>query len=161
MKNKEKDIYIKTGYKYTFAFVVTIFALYLLFHIFFSVSEVIGNSMYPTLKDGDLTISLKTNFCTVKQGDIVNINSRRLEEGIVKRIVGVAGDVISISETAVYLNGEVESNGDYSDFAGLSVTVPQGAVFVMGDNRGESLDSRELGMISETEIYSKVLLVLD
>jgi signal peptidase I len=151
----------KREYKYTISFVVTVLVLYALFHIFFNVSEVSGSSMYPTLKDGDITISLKTKFCTVKQGDIVNIKSEQLEEGIVKRIVGVAGDTINISETTVYLNGAVESTGDYSESKGLSVTVPNGSVFVMGDNRGESLDSRKLGTLSEAEIYSKVLLIIN
>lgn len=147
--------------KYQIVFLSTFVIIYLLFQIFFSVTIVSGDSMLNTLHDKDIEISIRKTFCNISRGDIVNIKSGYLEEGIVKRVIGIAGDTVEIKDGRVYLNSQIlledYSVGKTSSSHDCIVTVPQGQVFVLGDNREHSADSREIGCISEAEIESILL----
>lgn len=83
---------------------------------------------------------------------------------IIKRIVGIPGDTIDIKEGYVYLNGEkldesyIKAEGEtYAGNVTLPLKVPENKVFVLGDNRNVSIDSRDLGLIDYTQVKSKVL----
>lgn len=85
---------------------------------------------------------------------------------IVKRVIGIPGDTIDIKDGYVYLNGNrLEENyvkGQTLERLGLSypITIPENKVFILGDNREESLDSRDLGLASYDQIKGKVILRL-
>ena len=124
--------------------------------------------MVPTLSSGDwLLISQSTK--APERGDIVVVNdTAQLHEPIIKRVIAVAGDTINIDyETStVYINGSEVSEPYILEameqplnrsLLRLPLTVPEGYVFVMGDNRNISLDSRytEVGLIDVREIQGR------
>mgnify|MGYP005815441447 CR=1 FL=1 len=134
-------------------------------------SPVEGSSMYPTLNENDVLIVSRLYF-TPKCGDIIICQSPvyGLERPLVKRVIAVAGQTVeidydnwtvSVDGTVLdesYINRESGRGMLRSDYLEDTFTVPQGCVFVMGDNRNHSNDSRfsEIGMIDERYILGKV-----
>lgn len=127
--------------------VASLACIVLLFTFLFRVVGVEGDSMMDTLYGGDRLI-LCPALSSPDRGDIVVIN-RYTDEPLVKRVIGVAGDTLEIDEELhrVRLNGELldEPYVQYPtpayDMTG-EVAVPEGYVFVMGDHRNDSHDSR-------------------
>ena len=141
-------------------------ALLLLFVMLFRIVVVSGDSMLYTLHEGDYLIVLSSSvYKNPKQGDVVVISKDVYKDGepLVKRVIATEGQTVRIEGGYVYvddvrLEGE-ETNPLYEvDFP---ITVPEGHVFVLGDNRDNSKDSRssEIGMIDEREILGKVLVI--
>lgn len=124
-----------------------------------------GSSMYPTLHDKDRIISTSIHG-GYKRNDII-VAKRKDDTPIVKRIIAIEGDTIDIDfDTGeVFLNGELlieefinEPTTTRHNFNG-PITIPKGHVFVMGDNRNYSDDSRvsRIGLIDERNIFGKVI----
>lgn len=124
-----------------------------------------GSSMEPTLQDCDriITTSIHGKY---EHGDIVTIR-RKDDTPLVKRIIAIAGDKIDIDfeKGDVYLNDKLldepfiaEPTKNAENFSG-PITIPEGHVFVMGDNRNYSDDSRNsrIGLIDERNIFGKVI----
>ncbi len=149
-----------------FSIVVIAILLSILVRTFlFEIYVVEGISMVPTLNDKERIIVTKTHntISDYNRGDIIVIDfSKDYGKDIVKRIIAVAGDTIEICEGKVVVNG----NNIAEDYLNQLTegryeltTVPAGAVFVMGDNRSHSLDSRDtrIGFITETQIKGKAV----
>ena len=105
-----------------------------------------SGSMIPTINKGDhLFVSRVYNLDNIKRGDILVFNSEELNEKLIKRLIGLPGDEISIVDGQVSVNGEklkedyVKNNDDFSG----EFKVPEGKYFFLGDNREISLDSRK------------------
>ncbi len=137
----------------------------LIFTFMFRLVNVDGTSMETTLYDRERLILSRLPY-TPERGDIVVISRGTDTEPLIKRVIGVAGDTVAIdSETGeVYLNGKIlqEPYIEVSTSAELmkgEVTVPEGMVFVMGDNRspGQSLDSRTFGCVEEERVIGKAV----
>lgn len=129
----------------------------------FNITMVHGPSMYPTLKDGDNLLTSKVTyvFSEPERGDIIVLQAPDSPgEDYIKRIVGMPGDHLVISEGRVYINDELLDepylNGVSTNGA-EDVIIPNGYYFVMGDNRDESRDSRtdKVGLISRNSIVGK------
>lgn len=158
------DIKAKKGiwhiiYEWLDSVVFAIIIILLVFVFFVRVVGVVGSSMKPTLNGGDwLTVSVINS--TIDRGDIVIITQPNdINEPLVKRVIAVGGDTLNIDfETGeVQVNGEIidepyifEPTHRQGDFNG-PVKIPEGYLFVMGDNRNDSLDSRfdVVGLIDE------------
>jgi signal peptidase I len=126
-------------------------------------------SMEPTLYENDYLIISKqayTVFGEPKRGDIVVFphNTDGVKELYIKRIIGLPGDKITITNGVVIINGEPLNEtytkdgttpGDVKDFV-----VPEGRVYVMGDNRIVSVDSRsdEVGCVAIKKITGKAII---
>lgn len=143
----------------------------ILFVFFIRIIDVSGTSMYPTLNNGDKML-VSDLFYTPKVGDIVVFKSDTYDpdKALVKRVIATEGQEINIDfdKGIVYVDG-VAIEEDYIseltttklDFIGPK-TVPEGCVFVMGDNRNMSTDSRkaEIGMVDNRLILGRVYCVL-
>ena len=159
------------------ALVMALVALILLFTFVGRIIAVDGPSMLPTLHDGDMLL-LRSIGYTPEQGDIVVLTkdfSHYTDQPIVKRVIAVGGQTVRIDyeESKVYVDGVALDEpyinesimirpGPGSALSIEELTVPEGSVFVLGDNRNDSSDSRhvELGAIDERYILGKAVMIL-
>ncbi len=145
---------------------VALYALVLvavLFAFFVRIVEVDGDSMNDTLTHGDRLVLVKA-FYTPQRGDIVVIHRDNDAMPLIKRVIALEGETVSIDSKTnqVYINGEIlnEPYVNYPHVPGLEsyVTVPDGHVFVMGDHRNNSSDSRTLGCFDVDDVIGKAVL---
>lgn len=123
-----------------------------------------SGSMSPTLKVGDSVLALKLayRFTEPQRGDLA-VFSDPEGELTIKRIVGLSGDKVATRDGVLYVNGERERE-PYVDYQLTDSTfygpdeVPAGHVYMMGDNRSNSKDSRAFGPIPEEDLLGRVLL---
>lgn len=146
------------------AVISAVVVIALIFTFVFRVVTVDGPSMKPTLQDKDKLVITAWGY-KAQHGDIVALYSEKLEKPIIKRIIAVGGDTVDINFTTgvVTVNGEEE---DYTDELtnqqcdiAFPIIVPEGTVFVLGDNRGVSEDSRSnlVGCVDTRYIVGKVV----
>ncbi len=142
-----------------------------IFAFFIRLIDVRGTSMNPTLNNGDKML-VSGLFYSPKAGDVVVFKKDEYdpERALVKRVIATEGQVINIDfdNGIVYVDGEpleedyiMEPTTNKIDFIGPQ-TVPEGCVFVMGDNRNASTDSRktEIGMVDSRLILGKAYFVV-
>lgn len=134
------------------------------------ISFVLGESMEPTLDDKDILIINKIvpKLTNVNRGDIVIFKStleknRFSNKILVKRVIGIAGDKVEIMNGDVYINNVMleEEYTNYSYTEGdVSLVVPSNKVFVLGDNRNRSEDSRSsrIGLVDKKDIIGKAVV---
>jgi len=112
-----------------------------------------GNSMYPTLKNNDIMLLNKIGyrFSEIERFDIVVVQHGNSK--IIKRVIGLPGEVVEYNDNVLYINNEVVSDRynsiEQDDFL---VVLEDNEYFVLGDNRGDSLDSRIIGPASRNDI---------
>lgn len=122
-------------------------------------------SMQPNLYAGDFVIVNKLAYFlgSPQRGDVVVFRYPPNPEQIpyIKRVIGLPGDQIHIANGKVYINGEllVEPYLEVPTNRGGNWTVPQEAIFVMGDNRNNSSDSRSWGMVPRENIIGRAELI--
>ncbi len=146
--------------------------LILVFLLLFRVVVVSGTSMNNTLLDGDYLLLLSSTFYhDPQQGDIIVASKESFDNGapIVKRVIATEGQEVDIDFDAgiVYVNGVALDEPytltptDNDEGIQFPVTVPKGCLFVLGDNRNGSKDSRhpEIGFIDKREVLGKVFFL--
>lgn len=121
--------------------------------------RVASGSMAPTLETGDLVLVVPAG--SVARGDVVVVTDPRGGPSLVKRVAGVAGDVVAIEDGLLVVNGGTvcEPQVDQSRVDGVyfgPVTVPDGALFLLGDARGDSIDSRAFGPVPTRAVVGRV-----
>ena len=165
MKEERKKIFLGYIKLIIITLVVTNVVLYIV-----APSKVIGKSMEPKLQDGDYVLLLKQAylFSTPNYNDLVVIdyNPDSLDvRYIVKRVIGLPGDELVFKDCKLYRNGELLEE-DYIkeamiDQPNQTIIIPEGKVYVLGDNRNYSVDSRHFGYIDiDDHIVGKVLFKL-
>lgn len=154
--------------------ILMIVCLFMVVYIlFFRAVVVVGDSMYDTLANGDRLLVLNNLvYNEPKRGDIIvaSKDSFRNGECIIKRVIATEGQVVDIDFSAgiVYVDGEaldepyIYSPTTRPEGMKFPLTVAEGCVFVMGDNRKESMDSRDpdIGLIDQREILGKAFFLL-
>ena len=144
-------------------FIVLSVLLVVLFRFVIGVAAVGGESMFPTLENGDLVVYLRIvpNF---RPGDII---SMRVPAGdyYIKRVTAVGGDIVDLHDGQITVNGEPEyapgAVGPTEEESGAVIypyRVRRDNVFVLGDNRGVSMDSRAFGEVSRRQIKGRIIL---
>lgn len=159
-------------YEWAQALVCSVLAVVLLFTFVIRLIGVDGHSMVPTLQDGDRLLVLNAMLDNdYEYGDIVVLRKDTfLEEPIVKRVIATEGQTVDIDfvSGAVYVDGELLEE-DYineptyvEEGTEFPLTVPEGSIFVMGDNRNHSSDSRssDLGTVDTRYVIGKAVFLL-
>ena len=173
--NKEIEIEPKklsqTVFEWLEIFIVSVAAVFILFSFVARIAVVEGDSMYPTLSNNDKLL-VRQLFYEPKQGDIIVCQSVNygLDKPLVKRIIATEGQKVRLDREnwKIYVDGFpldesyiVVGQGAMVnwEYEGDEITVPEGHVFVMGDNRNNSLDSRfyDVGYIDERYIIGEVV----
>lgn len=162
IKPKENKSLV-SAFEWISSMITALIVVAIVFTFVFRIVGVEGESMCDTLFDADRLV-LITQFYHLERGDIIVIN-RTDDKPLIKRVIAVAGDTVSIDEETqhVILNGEVLDE-DYVK-GGITppfnlvepYTVPEGYVFAMGDNRQRSKDSRLLGAFSVEDVIGKTV----
>lgn len=168
-KSKRKkigDIVFFSIMSVVIAFLITYI---LLFSFVFMRVEVTGRSMMPTLNSGDVLVAHK-NF-TVEHGDVVILKDvKNNGDWLIKRVIGLEGDVVEIQNGKVYLNGDLleepyvlnknstfaPSCSDDTDTMLQIYTLGENEIFYLGDNREDSLDARYYGVCTEENVVGVV-----
>ena len=149
------------------SYVLVIVIALLIKQFVFSPIKVNGSSMYPTLRDGDIMFLNEIGYHLngLKRFDIVVVNTEN--DRIIKRVIGLPGEYVEYKDNILYINGEeVKENFDHEITHNFKLDeighdkIPDGYYFVVGDNRGDSLDSRKIGLISKDQIKGKTDLIL-
>lgn len=125
-------------------------------------------SMEPTLHEGNNLIveKLSVRFGGLKRGDIVVLDSPGESRQLIKRLIAFEGEKVEIKDGKVYINGKqlkesylknvvTEPREGLPEYS--SLTIPAGKVFVLGDNRPESLDSRTFGPVDKSTLRGRAV----
>lgn len=125
--------------------IAIILAFFIRKFVIFQIS-VPSESMYPTIKIGDrIMVTRIYNLKNLKRGDIIVFDSKELDKPLIKRLIGLPGDKITVDKGYVYINGQkleeeyVVNNENYSG----NFELPQGKYLFFGDNRANSFDARK------------------
>lgn len=161
LKERNKRELISWIQSLAIAFVVAI----VIRQFLFTPVIVSGQSMEPTFENENKIVISKIH--KINRFDMIVFHAPNSEEDFIKRVIGLPGDVVVMKDDKLYINGE-EYEEDYirlnkdkvldgqkltEDF---KVEVPEGYLYVLGDNRRHSTDSRELGVIDEKSVVGAV-----
>ena len=172
MASKQKNQPGRVAYEWVQTLVYSVLAVVLVFTFAVRGFRVDGQSMRETLQDGDMLLILNDGLCGDYQpGDIVILRKASFRDGkpIVKRVIALEGQTVDIDfkEGIVYLDGDALDE-DYireptwtPEGLDFPFTVPEGHLFVMGDNRNDSSDSRhrDLGSIDTRMVMGKAVFL--
>lgn len=170
-ETKQREIPGRDLYEWTQALVGSVLAIVLVFTFLIRLIGVDGHSMVPTLQNGDRLLVLSSLLDhDYEYGDIVVLREESfLEEPIVKRVIATEGQTVDIDFEAgiVYVDGEaldepyINEPTYMEEGTEFPLTVPEGCVFVMGDNRNHSSDSRDsrLGTVDTRCVLGKAVFL--
>ena len=161
--NEEINKNLIKKYNKFLSVLLVIMIIFFVIQKLYCISFVSGNSMYPTFKNGQLIMVYDKNVSHLKHNNIIlmKANPKKLfSEVYIKRIVGMPGDKVFISNGNLYVNDEI-INDDFPQIkdAGIAndpIILGNDEYFVLGDNRNNSKDSRYFGVVKSTAIIGKV-----
>lgn len=161
---KLEKVELKNSFlEYIKVIIITVLVTYSVLY-FVQVSRVVGSSMEPTYQNGNIILVdkffYKRSEPEVNDIVVVEYPVSDNENQIIKRVVGIGGDHIEVKDNHLYRNGEMIVE-DYiletMDTEDFSYDIPEGKIFVLGDNRNISVDSRMIGYVDfEDDVIGKV-----
>lgn len=176
--NKDKTISFWKGYilDWVIDIIIAGMIVYIITTFAFQNMYVVGGSMFPTLQNGEAVLVNKLTYLVEepRRNDIVafkHVDRSNNEINFVKRIVGIPGDKIEVINDIIHVNGEPfwqaaddkhEESKRLKGNMSYPIIVPEGAYFVLGDNIGNSIDSRyqQVGIIPQNELIGKIFIRL-
>ena len=172
-KEKEPRSWQQNVLLYVHDLMCMLLVMMLLFLVVFRVILVTGDSMFTTLWDGDYLLLVSELFCgDPEPGDIVVISKQSFDHGspIVKRVIATQGQTVDIDfeSGTVYVDGQalrepyIHNETTNEEGTVFPLTVAENCIFVLGDNRAVSLDSRspQIGQIDRREVLGKALCLM-
>ena len=150
-------------------YVAILVTIYITFHFFLMMARIPSESMEPTIMVHDWTIGDRNAYTSEapQRGDIINFYQAEEDTIMVKRVIGLPGETVSFVNDHVYIDGEPLDESAYLADDVLTecdetFTVPEGCVFLLGDNREVSLDARywENPYISYDDIKCEVKVII-
>ena len=172
-RSSDTGVWKKSIICYLHDLIYMLVTVLLVFLLFFRVIVVSGDSMYATLVDGDYLLLLGNLFYQEpEQGDIVVISKKSFDDGkpIVKRVIALEGQTVDIDfeNAVVYVDGVAlqepytNSPTSFNEGTVFPLTVAENCIFVLGDNRGVSRDSRDpvIGQIDQREVLGKAIVLM-
>lgn len=158
MDLRDTKEFLRDASKYIIVFVVVL----LLFIFVVGLQQVVGPSMSPNYNEGDVMVvnKLSYEFRNPKRGEVVVVTAQ--EKYMIKRVIGIPGDKIEFKDNKLYVNDQeykesylkddvVTNDFKLSDI-GVEGAIPDGKYLVLGDNRTNSLDGRNYGLIDKKNI---------
>lgn len=151
--------------------IVIAIAIFLLVWVFLvQAFRVQGSSMFPNFQDGEMVLTDKISyrFTNPKRGDVIIFQSPLGSKDLIKRIIGLPGETISVKDGSVWINGKkldekylvgVTTSGGRFLSEGISYTIPDKQFIALGDNRPQSQDSREWGPLEKDKIIGRAWLI--
>lgn len=143
------------------------FLLALIISLFIKPVKVVGASMENTLSDGQRLFVLRQAYIgnkSPKYNDIVVVDTDKFgcDKKIIKRVIATEGQSLKIDGSDVYVDGKKieepyikeKMNPEWDIYI---EEIPENKIFIMGDNRNNSGDSREIGLVDESDVYGKVI----
>lgn len=146
------------------AFVIALACILLIRIRYFIIVEVTSNSMAPTILQGERLIFLRGAYSNSvpRRGDVVVLqNPLNKDELIVKRVIGLPGEPIASYMGRVYISGKPLDEpyvGGVATTGVQATVVPEGCVYLLGDNRSLSEDSRDFGPVPIKQLLGKLLI---
>ena len=143
---------------------IILMALFLLFTFMFGIHRTTDNSMSPAIQEGDLVIFYRfdKNYAAT---DTLILDYNGTKQ--VRRVIAVAGDVVDIVESGLVINGSLVQEPNiyqdtlrYTDGVSFPLTVGPEQVFVLGDGRKDSVDSRLYGVVNIRDVFGKVMTII-
>lgn len=155
---------IKEFLKDSAKYILTIIAVLVVVIYVVSVQQIMGPSMQPTLNNGDIVLLNKFQYrlFDVKRNQIIALNYKDTKY-MVKRVIGLPGEKIEFKNSTLYINDKAYNepfikNVKTNDFSLKDIgydVIPEDMYLVLGDNRENSMDGRDFGLISKKDILGK------
>ena len=163
----KKEVNNKLDIKEIIMYILIVIVILLIKKFIISPIRVNGASMNDTLNNGDIMIMniIGYKFQDIKRFDIVIVDEG--SELIIKRVIGLPGDKIEYKNNTLFINGKkieehfLDKETNTEDFSLTTLgyeKIPKDMYLVLGDNRENSLDSREIGLIKRKDILGKIKL---
>ena len=155
--------------------IIIIIISFIVFRFGIMIVDVNGESMYPTLHDNDYAFMSRVNKTNLDRFDVVTLDCKDLDRVIIKRVIGLPGDKIVYLNDKLYINDKyVEEDFLDNDYVNdmklkynsdvftndFEYVVGEDEVFVLGDNRVNSMDSRNFGAFKLNDVLSKKGMVV-
>lgn len=144
---------------------VLLTVIILVFYVFFSPLRVDGPSMEPTLLDQDVLLMTR-DYQRPERGDVIatSVLFQGAPDDVIKRVIGLPGDTVEIRGDIAYVNGAAEPDRGQLVYAPAAVNIapqviPADSLWVMGDNRAVSADSRIIGPVAAADVTGRAVAI--